>query len=152
MVREVTVRVRVRGFRGRELTLVTTLLDAEQFSESRFGPVFHRLAFDAAIRADLLTDYQVVVIGVTQAELRRWAEEGRLIRTQDGMQTDARTLAAQIGLAKAMRQHDLRKPLPFPSSVAKASRFTDAAVADSLVGVIQRMSPGGKPSCQLWTG
>ena len=80
MVREVTVRVRVRGFRGRELTLVTTLLDAEQFSESRFGPVFHRLTFDAAIRADLLTDYEIVVIGVTEAELRQWAEEARLVR------------------------------------------------------------------------
>src|SRR5204863_7474689 len=110
----------------------------------------HRLAFDAAIRADLLTDYQVVVIGVTQAELRRWAEEGRLVRTQDGMQTDARTLAAQIGLAKAMRQHDLRKIITFHSSVAKASRFTDAAVADSLVGVIVRMSPASQPSGEIW--
>ena len=124
---------------------------ASMDDEARFGPVFHRLAFAAAIRADLLTDYQVVVIGVTQTELRRWAEEGRLVRTQDGMQTDARTLAAQIGLAKAMRQHDLRKLITFHSSVAKASRFTDAAVADSLVGVIQRMSPGSRPSGQLWT-
>lgn len=124
---------------------------ASMDDETRFGPVFHRLAFDAAIRADLLTDYQVVVIGVTQTELRRWAEEGRLVRTQDGMQTDARTLAAQIGLAKAMRQHDLRKLITFHSSVAKASRFTDAAVADSLAGVIGRMSPGSRPSGQLWT-
>lgn len=125
---------------------------ASMDDEARFGPVFHRLTFDAAIDADLLTDYQVVVIGVTQAELRRWAEEGRLVRTTDGMQTDARTLAAQIGLAKAMRQHDLRKIITFHSSVAKASRFTDAAVADSLVGVIQRMSPSSRPSGQLWTG
>jgi len=42
--------------------------------------VFHRLTFDAAIRDGLLTDYQVVVIGVTQAELRQWAEEARLVR------------------------------------------------------------------------
>ena len=77
---------------------------------------------------------------------------GALVRTQDGMQTDARTLAAQIGLAKAMRQHDLRKIITFHSSVAKASRFTDAAVADSLVGVMQRMSPSSQPSGQLWTG
>lgn len=125
---------------------------ASMDDEVRFGPVFHRLAFDAAIRAELLTDYQVVVIGVTQAELGQWAEEGRLVRTQDGMQTDARTLAAQIGLAKAMRQYDLRKIITFHSSVAKASRFTDAAVADSLVGVMQRISPPSRPSGQLWTG
>jgi superfamily II DNA or RNA helicase len=118
---------------------------------TRFGPVFHRLAFDAAIRARLLTDYQVVVIGVTQAEIRQWAQEGRLVRTGDGVQTDARTLAAQIGLAKAMRQHDLCKIITFHSSVAKASRFTDPAFADSLVGVVQRMSPSAKPTGHLWT-
>ncbi|MFL5241022.1 MAG: DEAD/DEAH box helicase family protein [Gemmataceae bacterium] len=124
---------------------------ASMDDEARFGPVFHQLAFDAAIRADLLTDYQVVVIGVTQAEIRRMAEEGRLVRTKDGILTDARTLAAQIGLAKAMGQHDLRKIITFHSSVAKASRFTDPAIADSLIGVIQRMSPDSKPSGQLWT-
>jgi superfamily II DNA or RNA helicase len=118
---------------------------------TRFGPVFHRLAFDAAIRANLLTDYQVVVIGVTQAEIRQWAEEARLVRTGDGVQTDARTLAAQIGLAKAMRQHDLCKIITFHSSVVKASRFTDPAFADSLVGVVQRMSPSAKPTGHLWT-
>jgi hypothetical protein len=74
-----------------------------------------------------------------------------LVRTGDGVQTDARTLAAQIGLAKAMRQHDLCKIITFHSSVAKASRFTDPAFADSLVGVVQRMSPSAKPTGHLWT-
>ena len=53
---------------------------ASMDDESRFGPVFHRLTFDAAIRDGLLTDYQVVVIGVTQAELRQWADEARIVR------------------------------------------------------------------------
>ena len=100
--------------------------------EARFGPVFHRLTFDAASRPALLTDYQVVVIGVTQAELRQWAKEARLIRTRDGLLTDARPLAAQVGLAKAMRKQGLRKIITFHSSAAKARRFTDAAVPDSL--------------------
>ena len=43
----------------------------------RFGPEFYRLSFAEAIDADLLTDYQVVVIGVTQAEARNWADEAR---------------------------------------------------------------------------
>jgi predicted helicase len=124
---------------------------ASMDDEARFGPVFHRLAFATAIREKLLTDYQVVVIGVTEADARHWAEEGRLVRTPDGMETDARTLAAQIGLAKAMRRHDLRKIITFHSSVARARRFTDPAVDSSLVGVIQRMSRSSKPSGRLWT-
>lgn len=116
----------------------------------RFGPEFHSLSFAEAIEADLLTDYQVVVIGVTQAEARKWADEARLVRTEDGLHTDARTLAAQIGLAKAMREYDLRKLITFHSSVAKASRFTDASVPDSLVAVIERLPSASQPSGSLW--
>ncbi|MEK7221769.1 MAG: DEAD/DEAH box helicase family protein, partial [Nitrospirota bacterium] len=116
----------------------------------RFGPEFYSLSFADAIDADLLTDYQVVVIGVTQAEARNWADEARLVRTEDGLHTDARTLAAQIGLAKAMREYDLRKIITFHSSVAKASRFTDALVPDSLVAVIDRLPIASQPSGSLW--
>lgn len=124
---------------------------ASMDDESHFGPVFYRLTFETAISAGLLTDYQVVVIGVSQAELRQWAEEGRLVRTRDGLLTDARTLAAQVGLAKAMRTHDLTKIITFHSSVAKARRFTDPLVAESLVGVIDRMSRSSKPTGELWS-
>jgi predicted helicase len=41
---------------------------ASMDDKARFWPVFHRLNLDSAIRDGLLTDYQVVVIGVTQAE------------------------------------------------------------------------------------
>ncbi len=96
-----------------------------------FGPEFHVLTFHEAISADppLLTDYQVVVIGVTDREAKAWAEEARLVRTAEGLDTDARTLAAQIGLAKAMKKYDLRKLITFHSSVAKAARFVDRRAA-----------------------
>jgi superfamily II DNA or RNA helicase len=132
---------------------------ASMDDEARFGPVFHCLTFAEAIDQDLLTDYQVVIFGVTQAELagqpfqadiRQMAEDARLVRTRDGLETDARTLAAQVGLAKAMREHDLRKIITFHSSVAKARRFTDRAAPDSLPAVIERMSEKAKPSGQLW--
>ena len=77
-----------------------------------FGPEFHVLTFHEAISAKpepLLTDYQVVVIGVTDREAKAWAERATLVRTVEGLSTDARTLAAQIGLAKAMRKYDLWK-------------------------------------------
>jgi hypothetical protein len=37
---------------------------ASMDDEEKFGPVFHRLGFSEAIKRDLLTDYQVVVVGV----------------------------------------------------------------------------------------
>ena len=118
-----------------------------------FGPEFHVLTFHQAISANppLLTDYQVVVIGVTDREAKAWAEEARLVQTPDGLSTDARTLAAQIGLAKAMKKYDLRKLITFHSSVAKAARFVDPTLPDSLPGVIPNLTRSARPTGKLWT-
>ncbi len=58
------------------------VLDVEVASmddEAAFGPVFHRLSFGEAIERDLLSDYQVVVVGVTDSMYRgqKWAESRR---------------------------------------------------------------------------
>ena len=116
--------------RAAELEFELVSMDDEHV----FGPEFHVLTFHEAISADppLLTDYQVVVIGVTDSEAKAWVEDAHLVRTADGLSTDARTLAAQIGLAKAMKKYDLRKIITFHSSVAKAARFVDPTLRDSL--------------------
>ena len=121
--------------------------------ETKFGPEFHMLTFHEAITAKpkpLLTDYQVVVIGVTNAEAKAWVADAKLIRTKDGHETDARTLAAQIGLAKAIKQYDLRKMITFHRSIRRASRFVDGEHRDSLPAVIEKMLPANRPAGQLW--
>ncbi len=135
--------------RAAELEFELVSMDDEHV----FGPEFHVLTFHDAISADppLLTDYQVVVIGVTDREAKVWAEQARLVRTTDGLNTDGRTLAAQIGLAKAMKKYDLRRLITFHSSVAKAARFVDATLRDSLPGVIPHLTRSARPSGKLWT-
>ena len=119
---------------------------------AQFGPEFHVLKFSDAIKArpPLLTDYRVVVIGVTNADAAKWVEEGKLVRTRDGAETDARTLAAQIGLAKAMREYDLRRVITFHRSIRRASRFVDSERRDSLPAVVDKMRPASRPSGKLW--
>jgi hypothetical protein len=56
-----------------------------------------------------LTDYQVVVVGVDDATYLDWAQRGRFVTIDGTKVTDARTLAGQIGLAKAMRRYDLHR-------------------------------------------
>ncbi|MFM9961091.1 MAG: hypothetical protein ACKV2Q_07685 [Planctomycetaceae bacterium] len=92
-----------------------------------------------------------VVIGVTDREAKAWAERATLVRTAEGLSTDAWTLAAQIGLAKAMQKYDLRELITFHSSVAKAARFVDATRRDSLPGVIPHLTRSARPSGKLWT-
>jgi predicted helicase len=96
---------------------------ASMDDQAKFGPVFHRLGFAEAIERDLLTDYKVVVVGADDATYLDWAQRGRFI-TLDGTEvTDARTLAGQIGLAKAMRRYDLHRTITFHSRIKRAREF-----------------------------
>lgn len=111
-----------------------------------FGAVFHRLGFAEAIRRGRLTDYQVAVVGVDNPTYRRWAERGRFV-TRDGVAvTSARTLAGQIGVAKAMHRFNLRRTITFHSRVKSAREF-----AQSLPDVIAWMPADERPSGTIWT-
>lgn len=139
--------------RARQRAADEDLEVASMDDPATFGPEFHVLKFYDAITAKptpLLTDYRVVVIGVTNAEAARWVEEGQMVRTREGAETDARTLAAQIGLAKAMREYDLRRVITFHRSIRRASRFVDAELLDSLPRIIETLRPGARPAGKLW--
>jgi superfamily II DNA or RNA helicase len=119
---------------------------ASMDDEEKFGKVFHRLSFREAIERDLLTDYQVAIIGVDNATYRDWAEKGWFI-TVDGKEVkDARAVAGQIGLAKAMRRYDLRRVITFHRLRKRAKEF-----AASLPEVIDWMPARQRPNGKLWT-
>jgi predicted helicase len=117
-----------------------------------FGPEFHCLTFHDAITADppLLTDYRAVVIGVTHREATSWLNEGKFVKTLDGASTDARSLAAQMGLIKAINKYKLRRVITFHSSVAKAKRFVDDTRTDSLPQIISCLSSSTRLSGEIW--
>lgn len=137
-----------RYFTGRVLKAASDV-DFEVASmddEELFGRVFHRLGFGEAIERDLLTDYRVVVVGVDDATYRSFAKRGVLVTRKGEMVTDARTLAGQIGLAKAMRQFDLSRLISFHSRVARARDF-----AAEMSAVIDWMPDDQRPTGNLWS-
>jgi superfamily II DNA or RNA helicase len=111
----------------------------------RFGPVLHQLTFGEAIERKLLSDYQVAVVAVDDETAREQAERGTFVTIGNGMKTDARTLAAQIGLARAMRKWDLRRIVSFHSRVDWARRF-----ADAMPEVVRWMPAEQRPKGALW--
>jgi predicted helicase len=117
---------------------------ASMDDHDKFGPVLHRLTFGEAIERDLLSDYQVAVVAVDDETVRAFAERGTFVAFGDGI-VDARTLAAQIGLAKAMRKWNLRRTVSFHSRVDWARRF-----ADSLPEVVEWMPARQRPTGSLW--
>lgn len=115
---------------------------ASMDDESRFGPVFHRLGFAEAIRRELLSDYQVVIVGVDDTTYLDWAQRGRFVTLDGTTVTDARTLAGQIGLVKAMRRYDLRRTISFHSRVSRAHDFS-GSIPSSSTGCLPTSGPKG---------
>ncbi len=119
---------------------------ASMDDEQSFGPVVHRLTFGEAIERNLLSDYQVVVVGVDDDTYRAYAERGELV-TRGGREiTDARTLAGQIGLTKAMRKWDLHRVVSFHGRIDAARQFSD-----DMPDVIAWMPSRARPKGTLWS-
>ena len=118
---------------------------ASMDDDEKFGPELHRLTFAQAIEQDLLSDYRVVVVGVSDSSYRDLAERGVFVTADGNTVTDARTLASQLGLLRAMRNHDLRRVVSFHSRIQGARTF-----AASLPDVSQWMPPRRRPTGELW--
>ena len=114
--------------------------------EAVFGPVLHTLTFGEAISEDLLNDYQVVIVGVDQPMIKEWIENQELIGVNPNNVTDARTLAAKIGLLKAIKDFRLTRVISFHSRVNAARDF--AAEVSELVDLID---PSNRPKGTLWS-
>lgn len=111
--------------------------------EAVFGPVVHKLTFGQAIYYEpepLLNDYQVVIVGVDEPMVREWIENYEIVSTDPDNQTDARTLAAKIGLIKAIKDYDLQRIISFHSRVKGAQEFYEEIGA-----VLDLIEPENRP-------
>ena len=82
--------------------------------ESVFGKVLHEIKFSEAIEKQLLSDYQVVVVGVDDEMIRSQIINRDLIEIRsNGLTTDAETLAAHIALTKAIKEYNLNRVITF---------------------------------------
>ena len=108
--------------------------------EEVFGPVVHKLTFGEAIERDLLTDYRVVIVGVDEPMVKLWIDEQEIVATGPDEHTDARTLAAKIGLIKAIKNYDLKRVISFHSRIDGAKKFSE-----ELVDVVDLIDPAQRP-------
>ena len=106
-----------------------------------FGEVLHQLKFSEAIEQDLLSDYRVVIVGVEDPKVQERIQNRALLKTSNGMQLDAETLAKHLALAKAIKKYDLHRVISFHSRVAGAQSF-----AQDHTEVLEWMLPKDRPS------
>ena len=108
--------------------------------EEVFGSVLHKLTFGKAIQDGHLTDYQVVIIGVDEPMIKQYIDEQEIVAINSDETTDARTLAAKIGLLKAIKDYDLKRVISFHSRVNGARLFSE-----ELIDVINIIDPKHRP-------
>jgi predicted helicase len=113
--------------------------------ERIFGKAFHTLSFGDAIERDLLTDYRVLIVGVDNERIKAWIEKRLLVATETGLTTDARSLAAQIGLLKAIKDWDLRRLISFHGRVKRAKEFSE-----DIIQVCKRLNDDHHQSENPW--
>lgn len=111
---------------------------------SQFGEVLHTLPFGKAIERKLLTDYRVIIIGVDDPTIAQWIANRELVSTGTGIETDSESLAAQIGLLKAIKDYDLKRIISFHSRVNRAETF-----ATDIRGVTAWISDEHRPTGNL---
>jgi len=111
-----------------------------------FGEVLYALPFGKAIERKLLTDYRVVIIGVDDPTIAQWIANRKLVSTGTGIETDSESLAAQIGLLKAIKDYDLKRIISFHSRVNRAEAFTT-----DMQNTMQWISDEHRPSGTLRT-
>jgi hypothetical protein len=92
-----------------------------------FGETIELLTFKEAIETQppILSDYQVLTIGVKESEIRRLVETNSFVRPDKGKWNDvtAAAFASLIALRRAVQEYDVRHAVSFHSSIDRAKAF-----------------------------
>jgi superfamily II DNA or RNA helicase len=116
--------------------------------EKRFGKPLHTLTFEKAINYkpnSLLTDYQVVVVAVDDADIKEWIDGRYLVKTDTGLQADAKSLAVQTGLLKAIEKYNLHRIIAYHGRIRRSEKFTQ-----EITQVAEWLPNEHKPKGKLW--
>ena len=112
---------------------------------SAFGEEFHVLTFGDAIHRNLLSDYRVLILGITDSEIEELTQHRRYVELFGAdLQIDAESLAQMVGMIKAIREYDLQHVLTFHNRVSRAKSFV------SLLKDLNDILPDEESLSDLW--
>ena len=92
-----------------------------------YGQPFYEIGFSEAVKRGHITDYKVIVICVTDVEVKEIIEKGGRVITDQDHEWDAKALAKRVALVKGIRGYGLRKVFTFHGRVSSAKSFTDTS-------------------------
>lgn len=106
-----------------------------------YGKPFFEMTFGEAIARGHITDYKVVVICVTDAEVREIIRRGGRVITDDEHEWDAKTFAKRVALIKGINKYSLKRVFTFHSRVNGAKAFTDTKTPYGIEKVFSMILP-----------
>jgi len=119
--------------------------------EAVFGKQLFALNFGEAIKRGLLTDYRVVIIGVDDPTISAWIENRELLKADSDIEMDAESLAAQVGLLKAIKDYNLHRLISFHSRVSRAEDFSQD-IHKVLSWIDEKHKPSGELQSDFVSG
>jgi superfamily II DNA or RNA helicase len=119
-----------------EDVLICSMDDADLY-----GHPFYEIGFAEAVSRGHITDYKVIVICVTDSEVKALIEKGGRVITDQDDQWDAKALAKRIALVKGIRAYGLRKAFTFHGRVDSAKSFTDISKPYGIHNIFKLLEP-----------
>ncbi|MFZ4440528.1 MAG: Helicase associated domain protein [Syntrophales bacterium] len=119
-----------------EDVLICSMDDAEMY-----GHPFYEIGFAEAVKRGHITDYKVIVICVTDSEVKEIIEKGGKVITDQDHEWDAKALAKGIALVKGIRAYGLRKAFTFHGRVDSAKAFTDTSKPYGINQIFKLLEP-----------
>jgi predicted helicase len=88
-----------------------------------YGEIAYKLPFSEAIEKNLLTDYEIFVVGVDDPKIARAIRNRKLLKVE-GSKIDGEELAAHVAIHRAMKRRGTRRMITFHSRVKQAKEFS----------------------------
>ena len=127
LLKQENIKIKKRLFMTATERVINSKND-EVFSmsdEKVYGKRFHELSFKEAIEKKIISDYKIVTINVTNAEIEHLIENNKLVEIKKtGLKdSEATSLAAGIALKKIFKKHKIKHAISFHRSINLANEF-----------------------------
>lgn len=95
--------------------------------EKSYGKTFYRYSFGSAIKENVISDYKIIVAGITNKEVFDWIKNNQLLVDVEEKTSEyisgAENIFKQLMLVKAMKTYPIKKCITFHSTVDMAKEF-----------------------------
>jgi superfamily II DNA/RNA helicase len=90
-----------------------------------YGGLVYEMTFKEAIERNIISDYKVLTIGISDSQVRELVEKNRFLDPELGKleEASAQNLASGIALKKAFKKHKIKHAISFHRSINLAKKF-----------------------------